>query len=63
MVHKVQGLTGFLPRWLGISYMDTQNNTDMTLIEYTTLGVSLNIHIDDYFIVNATYANDDLSYS
>jgi hypothetical protein len=62
-VHKVQGLNGFVPRWLGISYLDSQNNVDMTLIEYTTVGISLDIHIDDYFIVNANSAKGDLEYT
>lgn len=63
VVHKVQGLNGFVPRWLGISYVDTQINTDMAIIEYKTLGVSLDIHIDDFYIVSSISAKSDLNYA
>lgn len=63
VVHKAQGLNSFLPRWIGISYVDSLNNTDMALMEYTTVGIDLTIHITDYFIVHSNSAMDDLSFT
>ena len=34
----------------------------MAVIQYTTQGVQLDIHIDDFYVVNNSFANTDLSY-
>lgn len=62
MVHKVQGLNPFAPRWLGILYGDSMSNSDMAVIQYNTVGVSLDIHINDFYVVNSSYALDDRNY-
>ncbi len=43
-------------------YNTSLNNADMTLVEYTTIGVKLDIHILDYYAVNASFADKDDSF-
>ena len=58
----MQGLNPFAPRWLGILYGDSMTNNDMAVIQYNTVGVSLDIHINDFYVTNASYALDDRNY-
>lgn len=62
MVLKAQGLNPFSPKWLGVLYSDSLNNNDLSIIQYNTQGVSLDIHIGDYYIVNSSYAATDGSF-
>ena len=62
VVHKVQGLNPFAPRWLGILYGDSMTDSDMAVVQYNTVGVSLDIHINDFYVVNSSYAQDDRNY-
>lgn len=34
----------------------------MAVIQYNTVGISLDIHINDFYVVNASYALDDRNY-
>jgi len=34
----------------------------MAVVQYNTVGVKLDIHIDDFFIVNGSFANRDLGF-
>lgn len=58
----MQGLNPFVPRWLGILYNDSMTNSDMAVIQYNTVGVILDIHINDFYVVNSSYAQDDSNY-
>ena len=45
-----------------MTYNTSLDNADLAIIEYDTVGVSLNIHIDDYYAMNSSYAARDISY-
>ncbi len=62
VVHKSQGLNTFTPKWIGMLYNTNFTNADMALIQYTTVGVKLDIQISDYFAVNSSFSNADDKY-
>jgi hypothetical protein len=62
VVHKVQGLSAFSPKWIGVLYNTSLINVDMALIEYSTEGVNLDIHINDYYAVSSSSAAKDNTY-
>jgi hypothetical protein len=62
VVHKAQGLNPFSPKWLGILYSNSLVNNDMAIIQYKTVGVVLDLNINDYYVVSATSAASDYSY-
>ena len=43
-------------------YNTSFNYADMALIQYTTIGVNLDIQIKDYYAVNASFSNADDKY-
>lgn len=55
----MQGLAAFSPKWIGIFYNTSFTNADMALIEYSTIGVRLDLHILDYYAVSSTFADKD----
>jgi hypothetical protein len=61
-VHKAQGLSAFSPKWIGMTYSNSLVNADLAIVEYSTVGVSLDVHIDDYYATSATSAARDISY-
>ena len=63
VIHKSSSSSVFTPKWLGILYGSGLANVDMAIVEYTTVGISLDIHIDDYYVVNSSYAAKDDSYT
>ena len=62
MVHKAQGLNAFSPKWIGSTYSNSLVNNDMAIIQYKTIGVKLDVHVNDYFIVNSTFADNDKNF-
>ena len=62
IVHKAQGLSAFSAKWIGVLYSTSQVNSDMAMVQYTTQGVNLDIHVDDFYVVNSSSANSDPSY-
>ena len=63
VVLKVQGQNAFSPKWIGVVYNTSLVNADLAIIEYTTVAVSLDIHIRDYFSVDASSAARDSTYA
>ena len=63
VVHKAQGQSAFSPKWIGMIYNNSLVNADLAIIEYSTIGVSLDIHIDDYYATSPTSAARDSTYS
>jgi len=55
-------LNPFSPKWIGILYSNSLSNNDLAIIQYDTEGVSLDIHIGDYYTLNNSYANTDASF-
>jgi hypothetical protein len=62
VVHKAQGLNPFSPKYLGVLYSNSSVNSDLAIIQYKTIGIQLDINIDDYYALSATSATADLSY-
>ena len=44
-------------------YNDSLVNADLAIIQYNTVGVNLDIHIDDYYATSATSAAKDNTYT
>jgi hypothetical protein len=63
VVHKAQGQSAFSPKWIGMIYNDSLVNADLAIIQYSTVGVNLDIHIDDYYATSATSAARDSTYA
>ncbi len=59
IVHKAQGLSAFTPRWIAMQYNINLINSDLAVVQYTTVGVSLDIQIGDYYSVNSSFADKD----
>jgi len=62
VVHKAQGQSAFSPKWIGMTYNTSLVNADLAMIQYHTVGVSLDIHIDDYYATSASSAAKDNNY-
>ena len=45
-----------------MSYNKTFNNADLAVVQYTTIGIKLDIQIKDYFAVNSSFADLDENY-
>lgn len=63
VVHKAQGLSAFSPKWIGILYNTSFSNADLAVVQYTTIGIKLDIQIKDYYAVNSSFANLDDKYT
>ncbi len=59
VVYKKEGLSPFVPRYIGIFYNDSTANSDMAIIQYNTVGVKLDVHIDDFYAVSSSSADYD----
>jgi hypothetical protein len=42
-----------------MTYNTSFNNADLAIWQYTTMGIKLEIQINDYFAVNSSFANSD----
>lgn len=62
IVHKAQGQSTFSPKWIGMTYNTSLVNADLAVVEYDTVGVNLDIHIDDYYATSTTSAARDISF-
>ena len=63
VVHKQQGQNAFSPKWIGMTYNNSLVNADLAIVQYTTIGVSLDIHIDDFYATSPTSAARDNTYA
>jgi hypothetical protein len=62
IVHKVQGLSSFTPQWIGMTYNTGFSNADLAIVQYTTVGVNLDIQINDLYSVNSSFADYDQNF-
>lgn len=62
-MHRQQGLSPFVGRWIGVTYKNSTTNVDLSVVDY---GMQENlrneVQVTDMFMVNSSFADKDQNF-